>query len=67
MVGNNGVIMDPDETLNKILALAVDILDTEENDQTLIQLAESVSDLDIWLHNGGRLPERWKHAEQADK
>ena len=51
--------MDPDECLEEILGLVVDVLDTETEDQTVLQLAQLVSDLDVWLTKGGALPKRW--------
>jgi hypothetical protein len=52
--------MDPNTTLEDILGCAADILDTEEEDDTVIELAEKVVALHEWLSRGGFLPKKWE-------
>lgn len=58
--------MDPNETLKRILSLAAERLDDDQdlsNDEVYslsYDLADLISGLDGWLSKGGFLPERWE-------
>lgn len=57
--------MDPDKTLQEMIALAQKVLDGEtypDLDDT-DQLAELIINLDEWLAKGGALPQRWQAQE----
>jgi hypothetical protein len=59
--------MDPNATLNDLLALAAEVLDNPDNlgnmpddTDTLVEMSELVQALDGWISSGGFLPEKWR-------
>jgi hypothetical protein len=54
--------MDPNETLDQLLAIAERIHDGDERPHDAGELADLLDNLDHWLSKGGFLPDRWKKA-----
>jgi len=55
-------IMDPNETLKRIDALAEEFANDsgyEDQAETAQRLIDAFDDLDSWLSKGGALPARW--------
>jgi hypothetical protein len=57
---NNGGIMDPNAALAELRGLYADLLDTEEDDDHVMRIAELTQALDQWLTGGGFLPNEWQ-------
>ena len=51
--------MDPDENLKEQLRLTKRILDGRAGEDSALDLAELVEELNEWLSRGGFLPKRW--------
>ena len=52
--------MDPDILLKELLAIAKQVLRHEDRyEDTSIEMAEKIINLDNWLKNGGFLPHKW--------
>lgn len=52
--------MDPNAALAELRGLYADLLDTEEDDDHVMRIAELTQALDQWLTGGGFLPNEWQ-------
>lgn len=57
--------MDPDEVLRTIREIVQRITEDDHVESDLDELADAFESLDLWLSNGGFLPDEWKGANKS--